>query len=461
MSISNILTQNQYNCFMKCNNISDNLTLSYIGGPTECLCTDSTGKCIATTFPPIPPPSTNSQIVYVNKGGNDATGNGSINSPYLTIGKAIMSITDASTTKSYSILIGPGDYPENLSFKPNMWFFGQGFVTLSGNLDINDPSWNNSNPNQLVFLRIIISGSTNFNFNTAGSINGQISFGYSTLVNFPIFTGTNNNLCVIESTLSISGLTNNGISMNIGNCTIINDVNINSVLGSPTNVGIYASAINGNMNVIQTIGHGNIDLLLSSCPVQNLLTLNGSGVTCNATIDSIVNISILNSATLNYLNKMELNNPNQWNDVNVNSLSLTNNQILQWDSSTSKWKNNFIINSGIFTPTVNGTVNVSINSGNCNWIQIGNSIICQYNFDVDITATVGGNLIACDIPVSRSGGFLSNSFHGEGCEWESFSIQNPVFIDVIAGFQQINFTWQASSFPLNNIQLTGNFIYTL
>lgn len=53
------------------------------------------------------PPSSASQIVYVNKGGNDLTADGSLTRPFLTIQAAINFITGASRAKRYNILVGP------------------------------------------------------------------------------------------------------------------------------------------------------------------------------------------------------------------------------------------------------------------------------------------------------------------------------------------------------------------
>lgn len=58
------------------------------------------------------------QIVYVNKAGNDATADGSECAPFLTVTAAMASIADAiapfpdplNLTKRYAISIGPGNY---------------------------------------------------------------------------------------------------------------------------------------------------------------------------------------------------------------------------------------------------------------------------------------------------------------------------------------------------------------
>lgn len=68
-----------------------------------------------------------SQIVYVNKGGDDTKGTGSIDQPYLTIAQAMTSIADATNTKLYTVKVGAGDFStENIALKPNIFIEGTG-----------------------------------------------------------------------------------------------------------------------------------------------------------------------------------------------------------------------------------------------------------------------------------------------------------------------------------------------
>ena len=69
------------------------------------------------------------QRVYVAHGGDDAHGNGSMVLPYLTIAKAMSSITDNSITKRYEIQVGPGQHPEVWGLKP--WVAVVGAATPS------------------------------------------------------------------------------------------------------------------------------------------------------------------------------------------------------------------------------------------------------------------------------------------------------------------------------------------
>src|SRR5580700_4722758 len=77
-----------------------------------------------------------SQLVYVSAGGgNDTTATGTIALPYATLAAAIASISDASEDKLYSVLVGPGNYDEDLVLKP--------FVFVDGmNESLNQPQFN-------------------------------------------------------------------------------------------------------------------------------------------------------------------------------------------------------------------------------------------------------------------------------------------------------------------------------
>jgi hypothetical protein len=77
------------------------------------------------------------QLVYVNKGGNDGTATGTQALPYLTLAAALTSITDASTSKVYSVVVGPGNYDENVVFKSG--------VSVDGtNESANQPQFNSA-----------------------------------------------------------------------------------------------------------------------------------------------------------------------------------------------------------------------------------------------------------------------------------------------------------------------------
>jgi hypothetical protein len=66
------------------------------------------------------------EVVFVAKNGNDATADGSIAKPFLTITQALASITDNTSAKPYTIAIAPGTYQETFSLKPFTFLWGWG-----------------------------------------------------------------------------------------------------------------------------------------------------------------------------------------------------------------------------------------------------------------------------------------------------------------------------------------------
>ncbi len=70
------------------------------------------------------------QVKYVNKSGNDTTGDGSLARPFLTISAAQAAITDATALKIYTIYVGPGTYA---SYTPKdfCWIVGAGAGTAN------------------------------------------------------------------------------------------------------------------------------------------------------------------------------------------------------------------------------------------------------------------------------------------------------------------------------------------
>lgn len=71
-----------------------------------------------------------SDQVYVDKRGNDTTGNGSIDNPFLTIGAAYTAAVVGDT-----IVVGPGTYSETLTIEKSVNFKAriEGTVTISAN----------------------------------------------------------------------------------------------------------------------------------------------------------------------------------------------------------------------------------------------------------------------------------------------------------------------------------------
>lgn len=119
------------------------------------------------------------QNYYVSKNGSDTTGNGSISSTYLTIGKALTVITDSSPSKRYTIQVGPGDYNENLVLKANVFIAGSDPIAtrITGTtLNINDATWTGSGDNRSGFQDISVNPTCTWDFTAQSSQAGKLYF---------------------------------------------------------------------------------------------------------------------------------------------------------------------------------------------------------------------------------------------------------------------------------------------
>lgn len=82
-----------------------------------------------------------SELRYVSDNGNDSTGTGSVLNPWKTLAHAYSSITDASSTKPYTIICSGNLVETNISLKSYISVFGNGAnLNISSSLSI-DSSW--------------------------------------------------------------------------------------------------------------------------------------------------------------------------------------------------------------------------------------------------------------------------------------------------------------------------------
>jgi hypothetical protein len=259
----------------------------------------------------IEPPPIATQVVYVNKAGNDATADGSECNPFLTVTAAMASITDASPTKRYAISIGPGSYTEPLiHLKANVQLVGTSslLTRLSIPFDLNDPSWSESgfqNDNRSGFMDLILlSGPLDFNFAAASSFSGKLFFVSVDISPSPTFTALTtsvNQVTIRDSRLS-SGYTQNGINMIMFSSFVSGgNITINSQATTDTQVNLVGGGINGNVIINVQSGHIPIDPLnltsfaiteniFNPFPNSGRLVVNGvNNVTTRvrATVDSI------------------------------------------------------------------------------------------------------------------------------------------------------------------------------
>jgi hypothetical protein len=227
-----------------------------------------------------------SNYIYVGKNGNDSTGNGSANKPYLTVSKAI-SVANSGTT----IFTFPGTYNESLTLKAGVNITSPAVLStyISGN-HISDFT------GTVVFENIVLTSPSGNTLTFSGSGNKNLQF-YSSSVNSTSghsinWTNTNasSKINFIDCTVNVtnSGTSakaiysttgaNGGIIANTTSFKINNPNNICLEIGGAVTFTHTADTITGQIVINNTasVTIGNVAMTTTSVPC---LITNSSGTT--------------------------------------------------------------------------------------------------------------------------------------------------------------------------------------
>lgn len=267
---------------------------------------DGAGNVSSFTIAP-----TNSQACYVGKNGNDSTGNGSIFAPYLTIGAALSSITDATAAKYYQVVIGPGTYTENVVLKPAITLVGSngGGSTEAGPVRINgtitlDSSYATNNGRSGLSNIACLSNVTFDLTVPGGAISCTIEcFNFSCLGNF-IYKGRTTQDTLFWNVGFVIGTS----SITTGNATFtdiqfVGNWSAQDSLAGATLQSYYACFfVNGTQTISST---SQAIVRLFDCPgLLSSLSMSGIGTSVTADVVSIPynsGLSITGGATLTRL----------------------------------------------------------------------------------------------------------------------------------------------------------------
>jgi hypothetical protein len=249
------------------------------------------------------------QTVYVSTGGNDVTGDGSVTNPFQTIPRALLSITDASPTKRYSIMVGPGNFTASFSLKANVMIDGADPVTtrvgaVGGFIDINDPTWAGLGDNRSGFNNVSLIASTLiFDFTAQSSAEGKLFFLTTRFNNKPVFTAFNSiNQVLIQNTILFAGYTQTGINLLLIDADFVNGglITINSSTLSNTSAEAVGGGTDGDFTVSALTA--SVNVFLFGFTIVGTLTVDGA-CTVTATVNSIpINHSFTGGSTLVFIN---------------------------------------------------------------------------------------------------------------------------------------------------------------
>lgn len=242
------------------------------------------------------------QTIYVAKNGNDTTGDGSISDPYLTITKAMTTITDATPAKRYAIQVFSGLYVEDFTIKPNVLIIGSSRTTtrLNSNVAWSDSAWSIAGDNRSGFESISILNAMNIDFTLTNANEGKVFLrninmnGRLTLTSYSAI-----NQAFLEECLFFGGMTQNGFVSVLNSMTFLNGatVYLNSKINNNTIILGNSGSCDGNLIATWTTGHGNIAIQLLGCSLNGTITLDGAGVSLSSSILP-PSVTVLNGATI-------------------------------------------------------------------------------------------------------------------------------------------------------------------
>lgn len=268
-----------------------------------------------TTFiPPLAPTEPLpffSQIIWVNKAGNDTTGDGTTAKPYATVAHAMATITDALYEKRYVIYVGPGDYNDPLDLKAWVFVVGAGYqaTRINGAVTINDPSWANPGTHsdeRAGFTTCVLRGTVTFDFTATGSLYGKIYLldtNVNQTINLTAFGPVNQ--AVFNGGELFGGLSVTGMNMVVCNIAFQGgNISLQSSPNCPTIVSMTGCSQPGNLTVTST-GTNAVQAFLYNAFITGTLTVSGANASVSATSSSIPmesNIAISSGGSLIRLN---------------------------------------------------------------------------------------------------------------------------------------------------------------
>jgi hypothetical protein len=259
--------------------------------------------------------------IYVSKNGNDSSGNGSINSPFLTISAAITQVNSYADNVPVILNISPGVYSESITIvKPNIHLKGSSIgstkmTRMDGTLTINPrSSTGGMYVNYYTFENISFVGSSNNVFEYTGSHTGSVYIKdcmiYTDNINVKGLSFTNTTsmkVIVFDTDINLSG------SSSSSNQSAVYTAAGSAVIASFNNCNIYgriapAVSVNGSSNMsfnrcyISNTGNDVIELknsvvsYFTQCTISNS-QLNSNGFNISNSTNLVLSHCVFNIPT--------------------------------------------------------------------------------------------------------------------------------------------------------------------
>ena len=288
---------------------------------------DLTWQAISTSYPV-------GQMKYVATSGNNSTGDGSQEKPYLTITAAMNAITDASATKRYVIRIAAGNYTEtNVVLKANVFIVGETkeSVRITGAISLHS-SFSGSADNRSGFSMVTLLSAANFNWTTVTSAAGKLYM----------------NEVVFASTVNMYGYNNAIAQAQFDSCIIFGNVTISGI-----NVGVFTN----------NIAYANITL--NQHPSGGMATIfAATGGSCSGTLSFVTTVNDFGRRASGFLKgfyseNLIINGPSSYADVDLDSQGKSSTQKLNGGTLVAlSPRVNHDLETQMLKPLANSTYNL-------------------------------------------------------------------------------------------------------
>jgi hypothetical protein len=253
---------------------------------------------------------TQTLAVYVSKGGNDTTATGTVAAPFLTITAALNSITDASTTKRYQIIIGTGRFDEaQVVLKPWVWLIcaqrTATRITSAQNMTVSS-SFSSGN-NRAGVQNCLLSGSSDMLMDfqsVGGSGSNVIEFQTFFINNRMVFKGRSSaDFIEVWGCQIFGNILFNGGSGLIKNSLLGGNIYMSDEGSDNVFFTFNANEIDGSITFNKTLGN-TFQVTLATSPIGTSLIATGSGMSLFADAESLPSATsrtIGAGVTLSYL----------------------------------------------------------------------------------------------------------------------------------------------------------------
>lgn len=204
-------------------------------------------------------------IIYVAKNGNDTTGSGTINNPYLTIASALASITDADDGNAYKIKMASGTFNENIVLKPYVYLEGEGLhaTFINGNFSL-DPGFLGAGGFYAGISNFRVpNGSAYFDVTSANTNNVILEIDTVSFDNF------------FASTFRMTGTADNTISCNLSNSSIAQAMLLTSTGSFVSKNNIYYQTIDYVKNTVNPTVSSDFSFFKDVCNAQVHILMTG------------------------------------------------------------------------------------------------------------------------------------------------------------------------------------------